>query len=157
MSMIAPALYDDASEPAFRPLSAAQAKQLRLSQPSVSPWRVVAGQVLAGVLVSLIAWGVTGRQNVAWSAGYGALAVIIPAALFARGITGRFSSLNAGTAVAAFFVWEFVKIGVSVALIALAPRMVANLSWLAMLAGLVVTMKVYWLALLFVPKRKPLI
>lgn len=157
MSMIAPAPYNDAIETAFRPLSAAQAKQLRLSQPSVSPWRVVAGQVLAGVLVSLIAWGVTGRQNVGWSAGYGALAVIIPAALFARGITGRFSSLNAGTAVAAFFVWEFVKIGVSVGLIALAPRMVADLSWLAMLAGLVVTMKVYWVALLFVPKRRPLI
>lgn len=155
--MIAPALYDDAIEPATRPLSAAQAKQLRLSQPSVSPWRVVAAQVLVGVLVSLIAWGVTGRQNVGWSAGYGALAVIIPAALFARGITGRFSSLNAGTAVAAFFVWEFVKIGVSVGLIALAPRMVADLSWLAMLAGLVVTMKVYWVALLFVPKRRPLI
>ena len=157
MSMIAPAVYDDAIEPAFRPLSAAQAKQLRLSQPSVSPWRVVAGQVVVGVLVSLFAWGVTGQQNVGWSAGYGALAVIIPAALFARGITGRFSSLNAGTAVAAFFVWEFVKIGVSVGLIALAPRMVADLSWLAMLAGLVVTMKVYWLALLFVPRRRPLI
>lgn len=150
-------MYDDAIEPAFRPLSAAQAKQLRLSQPSVSPWRVVAGQVVVGVLVSLFAWGVTGQQNVGWSAGYGALAVIIPAALFARGITGRFSSLNAGTAVAAFFVWEFVKIGVSVGLIALAPRMVADLSWLAMLAGLVVTMKVYWLALLFVPRRRPLI
>ena len=153
--MIAPAVYDDAIEPAFRPLSAAQAKQLRLSQPSVSPWRVVAGQVVTGVLVALIAWGVTGQQNVGWSAGYGALAVIIPAALFARGITGRFSSLNAGTVVAAFFVWEFVKIGVSVGLLALAPRMVADLSWLALVAGFVVTMKVVWVLLLVRPKAKP--
>jgi ATP synthase protein I len=39
-----------------------------------------------------------------------------------------------------------------------APRLVANLSWPAMLVGLVVTMKVYWVALaskgVFRPKRK---
>jgi len=33
----------------------------------------------------------------------------------------------------------------------LAPRLVENLSWPALLVGLVVTMKVYWLALAWRP------
>jgi ATP synthase protein I len=81
------------------------------------------------------------------SAAYGALAVIVPAALFARGLTSRVSSLNAGAAVFGFFLWEMVKIGLTVALLVAAPRMVSDLSWPAMLVGLVVTMKVYWVAL----------
>jgi ATP synthase protein I len=53
----------------------------------------------------------------------------------------------------AFFLWEMVKIGVSVTMLAMAPRMVPGLSWLALLIGLVVTMKVYWVALLIAPKN----
>jgi len=51
-------------------------------------------------------------------------------------------------------VWDLVKISVSVAMLFLAPRMVMDLDWLALLIGLVVTMKVYWLALLVSPKRR---
>ncbi len=43
--------------------------------------------------------------------------------------------------------WEMVKIGLTVAMLIAAPRLVLDLSWLAMLAGFVVTMKVYWLAM----------
>ncbi len=46
-----------------------------------------------------------------------------------------------------FFVWEMAKVGLTVAMLFAAPRVVTDLSWPAMLAGLVVTMKVYWLAL----------
>jgi ATP synthase protein I len=35
-----------------------------------------------------------------------------------------------------------------------APRLVTGLSWPAMLVGLVVTMKVYWVALFVRPGRK---
>jgi hypothetical protein len=49
---------------------------------------------------------------------YGALAVVIPAAVFARGLTGRFSSLNAGTAAVGFLLWEMVKIALTVAMMA---------------------------------------
>jgi ATP synthase protein I len=45
--------------------------------------------------------------------------------------------------------WEMVKIGVSVVMLMLANRIVQHLSWLALLAGLVVCMKVYWAALLW--------
>ena len=78
---------------------------------------MVAGQVVVGLLVALVAWGLTGKQDLGWSAGYGALAVVIPAAMFARGLTGRFSSLNAGTAVVGFMLWEMVKMALTVAML----------------------------------------
>jgi ATP synthase protein I len=141
----------------FIPLTAEQAQTLRERNPSLSPWWVVAGQMVVGVLVALAAWGVTGKTSVAVSAGWGALAVVIPAALFARGVTGQFASANAGSAVLSFFVWEFVKIVVTVGVLFAAHRLVANLSWSAMLVGLVVTMKVYWLALAVRRKSKPVL
>ncbi len=150
--MIAPAHPDEDDEAGFKALTAEEARQLRLRHPPVSPWWVVAGQLVVGCLAALAAWALTGRGPVAWSVAYGALAVVIPAALFARGLMGRFASLNPASAAMAFFVWEMVKLGVSVFLLALAPRMVPGLSWVAMLIGLVVTMKVYWVALLLAPK-----
>jgi ATP synthase protein I len=153
MKTIAP-LPETQDELPFRRLSADEARQLRERNPSVSPWWVIAGQAVVGVAVALGAWGLTGRQNVGWSAGYGALAVLIPAAVFARGLTGRFASLNAGTAAMGFMVWEMVKIALTVTMLAIAPLWVAGLSWPALLVGLVVTMKVYWIALAYAPKRK---
>jgi len=138
----------------FKRLTAAEAQALRERQPSVSPWQVVRWQVVVGLLVAAAAWVFTGRLNVAWSAGYGALAVIIPAVLFARGLMSQFSSINAMTAGFGFFVWEAVKIAVSVGMLFAAPQLIAELDWLAMLIGLMVTLKVYWLALLMRPKKK---
>jgi ATP synthase protein I len=63
------------------------------------------------------------------------------------------SSMNPGAAVAGFFLWEMVKIGLTVAMLFAAPRLVENLSWPAMLVGLIVTMKVSWGVLWFKPKR----
>jgi ATP synthase protein I len=139
----------------FTPLTAAEAKALREKHPSISPWWVVAGQIGVGFLVTLIAWGVTGSQTVGLSAACGALAVIVPAALFARGVTGQFASVNAGSAVMSFFLWELVKILVTVGILLAAQRLVMGLSWPAMLVGLVVTIKVYWIALAFKRKPKP--
>jgi ATP synthase protein I len=137
----------------FKPLTAEEAQRLRERKPLISPWRVIAIQVAAGLLVALAAWGLSGRQSLGWSAGYGALAVVIPSAVFARGLTGRFSSLNAGTAVLGFFLWEMVKLVLSVAMLLAAPRLIMELSWPAMLVGLVVTMKAAWVAVMLAPKR----
>jgi ATP synthase protein I len=49
-------------------------------------------------------------------------------------------------------VWEMVKIASTIALMALAPKLVRDLSWPAMLVGLVLAMKVYWVALAFKPR-----
>ncbi|MEY3913667.1 MAG: hypothetical protein RL509_1711 [Pseudomonadota bacterium] len=137
----------DNAEEEFTPLTAQQVQDLRRIQPLLSVWRVVAAQIGVGLLVALVSWGVSGKTSVGVSAGYGALAVVIPAALFARGLTRRMNSLHAGAAVLGFFVWEVVKIALTVAMLALAPRVIDELSWPAMLVGLVVTMKVYWVAL----------
>ena len=146
---------DGGSEAVFVPLTAKQAQALREAQPAVSPWLVVLAQVLVGLLYVLLAWGVSGRQVVAVSAAWGVLAVVLPAALFARALTGRFARSSVGSAVLSFFVWELVKIVVTVGLLFAAQRLVEGLSWLAMLLGLIVTIKVYWLALAFRRKVRP--
>ena len=43
--------------------------------------------------------------------------------------------------------WELVKIVLTVALMLLAPKMMPDLNWLALVASFVVTIKVYWLAM----------
>jgi ATP synthase protein I len=157
MSIITPVSEFDADEAqdlACKPLSASEALALRKRQPPLSPWRVVALQAAVALLVALLAWAFTGRPGAAWSAGYGGLAVLIPAVLFARGLMSQFSSINAATAGFGFFVWEAIKIAVSVGMLVAAPQLVAGLDWLAMLIGLIVTLKVYWVALLMRPKSK---
>jgi ATP synthase protein I len=133
----------------FEPLTAEQAAELRKQQPLLSVWRVVGVQAVLGLLVAVLVWFMSGRMAAVYSAVYGALAVIVPAALFARGLTSRVASVNVGAAVFGFFLWEMVKIGLTVAMLFAAPRLVNDLSWPAMLAGLIVTMKVYWVALGF--------
>ena len=141
------ALEKSGVEDNFKPLTREEADKLRKSSPSISAWKVLAGQLAAGVMVALLAALLTGRQSVGWSALYGALAVVIPGALFARGLTSKVALMNPGAAVAGFFLWEMVKIGLTVAMLFAAPRVVMDLSWPAMLVGLIVTMKVVWLVL----------
>ena len=147
-------LVDEAQDEGFKPLTREEAEKIRQLNPSVSLWRVVAGQVGVGVLVMLVVWILTGQSRMAWSAGYGALAVVLPAALFARGLSRQKSAAQGSAALAGFFVWELVKIALTVAMLFAAPRLIAGLSWLALLAGFVVTMKVYWAAMWFRSARK---
>jgi len=155
---MAPLNEMEAIEPEFKPMSAEEARRWSEKNPSVSPGAVVGVQMLVGLLVAMVAWGLTGRGNVGWSAGYGALAVVIPAALFARGLSRKLSlkdpQARAMGAAFGFFIWEMVKIGLTVAMLFAAPRMVVGLSWPALLVGLVLTMKVYWVALVLRPKRR---
>jgi ATP synthase protein I len=138
---------DSQDADSFRPLSSQEAQLLRQKLPLLSVWRVVVAQVGVGVVVTLLAGLITLKWNVAWSAGYGALAVAAPAALFARGMTSPVTSASVGASVAGFLLWEVVKIGLTLALLMAAPKVVSEVSWPAMLVGLVLTMKVYWLAL----------
>ena len=78
---------------------------------------------------------------------YGVLAVVGPAALFLRGMVGRLTT-QAGGALLNLFLWEFVKIVLTVVLLVLAPHLVRELSWPGLLIGLVVAVKVYWLSLM---------
>jgi ATP synthase protein I len=56
--------------------------------------------------------------------------------------------------VVGFFLWEMVKMALSIAMLFAAPRLITALSWPAMLIGLVVTMKAAWLAVMFSPRRR---
>lgn len=133
-------------------LTREEARMLMAREPSVSPWIVVAVQFVVGIVVALVAWAVTGRVEGFASALYGAAAVVLPAALMARGVTSRFSNASPGMAAVSFLLWQGVKVAVAVAMLVAAPRIVDGLSWPALLAGLVVCIKVYWVALLW---RRP--
>ena len=138
----------------FKPLTAEEASALRRQQPPLSPWRVLAVQMAVGCVAALLAGLVMQRTEVAWSLLYGAAAVVVPGALMARGMTSKLSSMSPGSSVVSFMLWETVKIAVSVAMLALAPKLVQPLVWPALLVGLVLCMKVYWLALLWRPRVK---
>jgi ATP synthase protein I len=137
----------DAEQP-FKRWTAQEAKVLAAKDPhKVSPWRVIAVQAAVGLVVALIAGFATGRMEVFWSALYGAGVVVVPGALRARGMTSPLSSMSPIGSAVSFMLWEGVKIVVSIVLLILAARIVQPLSWPALLAGLVVCIKVYWAAL----------
>jgi ATP synthase protein I len=138
----------------FKRLTAEEADALRRSSRPVSSWRVVGWQVLVGLAVALLAWAFTGSRVAGWSAAYGALAVVLPAVIFVRGMARQARAPNAGSALGGFFVWEGVKVALTIAMLFAAPRFVLSLNWLALLAGFVVTMKVYWVAMWLHSARK---
>ena len=147
-------MTDEAQDEGFKPLTREEAKKVRALNPPASLWVVLAGQAGVGILVAVLAWVLTGQARMGWSAGYGALAVVIPAALFARGLSRQKSAMHGNAALVGFFIWEMVKIALTVAMLFAAPRLVEGLNWLALLAGFVVTMKVYWVAMWLGPVRK---
>ena len=102
--------------------------------------------------MALIGRLVTGKLEVMWSLLYGAATTVVPGALMAHGMTSPLSSLTPGSSAVSVMLWSTVKIGVSVLMLVLAPRVVQPLNWPALLLALVVCMQVYWLALLW---RKP--
>lgn len=143
-----PADFQDEDEVEdFKPLTAEEASDWRSRFPQVSVWRIVIVQAQVGIVVAALAWWMTGRPAAGWSAAYGALAVVLPAALFARGVV-RQRPGGAGAAMAGIFGWELVKLVLCIAMLAAAPKLVPDLSWLALLVGLIVVMKTYWIALL---------
>ncbi|MGM9487524.1 ATP synthase subunit I [Ideonella sp. YS5] len=138
---------DEVDKPPFKTLTREEARVLAAKNPAVSPWRVVAAQAAVGGVTAALAWLVMGESSYFWSALYGAVTVVVPGALMARGMTSRLSSLSPGVSAVSFMSWELVKIGVSVALLVGAPRLVPHLSWPALLVALVLCIKVYWVAL----------
>jgi ATP synthase protein I len=105
----------------------------------------VVWQVVVGVLVSLgVAW--IWGANAAVSAAYGALAVVLPSALMVWGVLRPRWADSATSVVRRFAVWELGKLGLTVAMLVMAPRWIGPVNWLALVAGFVVTMKVLGVA-----------
>lgn len=149
---------DGAQEPEFKPLTREQAQQWRASQPEVSLWKLVWVQVLVGVVFAALAWLFTQRMSVAWSVLYGAAAVVIPSALMVYGLTSsalaRLLSGVAQAAFAGFLLWEGIKILLAVAMLWSAPKLVPDLSWLGLVIGLTVALKVYWFGFWIQTRRR---
>ena len=138
---------DDGLEPDFKPLTPEQAAAWRQRNPVSSPWRVLGLQLLVGLAVAVLTGVVSGQLRLAASVAWGVVSVVVPGVVFAMALARQMRLKQAGAALAALFVWELVKIVLTVALLLVAPKVVAGLSWLALVAGFVVTMKVYWLAM----------
>ncbi len=149
-------MFDDIDTgPEIRTLSKEEAAAVKVSNPPLNPWRVVGWQVLVVLISALLMLILTRRLGWMCSLVWGGLCVVVPSSVFARGLMSRATLMNAGSATAGFFLWEVVKIGLTLAMLFAAPRVMQvlgqDLSWPTMLVGLVVTMKVYWLALLCKP------
>ena len=142
---------DGAESEYFKPWSKAEAQAWRGKNPSLSPWRVVAVQTAAGVFCAAVIWAITQRSEAAWSALYGAAAVVVPSALLARGMTRR--TRNPMAVAAGFMFWEMLKIGVAIAMLLIAMKVVPNLNWPALLVTIFVCIKINWIALLWRGRR----
>jgi len=148
-----PASWDDQddsqpnSQDAYKPLTAQEAQALRLQQPNVSLLRVVLAQVLVGLVSAAVAYGITRQASVAGSALYGAFIVAFPAALFARGLWRMRQVKSPLASAVGLGVWEGIKLLLTLMGLVAAPWLVPTLNWPAMLVSLLLTMKVYWVAL----------
>jgi ATP synthase protein I len=130
------------TEPEFVPLTLEQAQAWRAQNPTPSPWRMVLFEAVLGVVCAGLAGWLTQRGNVAWSALYGALVVVVPSAVMAHGMNQ--GSQNPATAAAGFLKWEVIKIAVALTLLLLAVKVVPQIHWLALVVNMVVCTKVGW-------------
>ena len=141
-------LSDDVIEPEFKPLTPDEAQAWRLRNPAILPWRIIGLQVGIGFVMVLLTWLWAGETQMAASVAWGVLAVVIPAMVFVRALSRQIHFGRAKSALVGLFFWELVKIVLTVALLLAAPKVITDLSWLALVASFVVTIKVYWLAMM---------
>ena len=149
---------DGSAEDNFKPLTREEAQQWRSTQPRMSVRLVLVWQVLVGLATTALAALLTGDPVVVQSVLYGAAAVVLPSALMAWGVTSSAVAQKvSGVAQASllnFFVWEGVKLVLVMALLGLAPVVLDAVNWLALVAGLVVVLKVVGLVFYVQSKRR---
>lgn len=110
-------------------------------------FRVVLLQALATLLAATVAWAV-GGPAAGLSALAGGSACVVPNGLFALRLAAA-ARRPQGTTAAAFFVGEFVKVVSTVALLLLVVWAYRDLVWLALIAAVIVTLKSYFVALIW--------
>lgn len=142
-------------EPPVRSWSRAEALDLRRRKPSLSPWRVVLWQVAVAVVGALVGLAATGSASVALSALYGGLVVAVPGALMARAATRDVTGVAPAVGALSMLAFQAFKLLATLLLLALAPRVLPELNWPALLATLVVGLQTYWVALAVRPRPTP--
>ena len=144
----------DAAE-GFEPMTHEQAVAWRAAQSVLSPWALLAWQCVTVVALGAVAWWLVGRVQ-ATSFVYGGAAIVVPAALMVVGLHGRMMrqlSVHPAGSLIGFAVLEVVKLLLSVVLMVSAPKAIEDLSWLALLAGVVVALKVHVLVFVIHSRR----
>jgi ATP synthase protein I len=140
---------DEDALPPVSPLTREEAQALLAKQPSFTVWQALASQAVVGLLVALT-WGALAASQAAFlSALYGAVVVVVPNALMARGVFGR----RAGRSVGGLLVWEVLKLCLSGALLVLAPVVLRPIDWAALLVTMVLCLKSIAVAL-FIQQRR---
>jgi ATP synthase protein I len=149
---------NEAAQDHFKPLTREEAQQWRSTQPAVSMRLVLMWQVVFALATTALAALLTGDKVVVQSVLYGGIAVVLPSALMAWGVTSSAVAQKvSGVAQASllnFFVWEGVKLVLVMALLGLAPVVLDAVNWLALVAGLVVVIKVVGLVFFVQSKRR---
>ncbi|WP_255568859.1 ATP synthase subunit I [Comamonas sp. NLF-1-9] len=143
------------AEDDFKALTPEEARQWRLRHPQMPVSRALRWQLIVGVVAASVTGLLTRRPELAWSVAYGALAGFLPAAIAAAG-TMRWArpGFPPTAALAGLLVWEVVKLVLTAGLLLAAPRFLGAPNWPALLIGLVLTIKMYWVGLLWVRPLK---
>ena len=102
--------------------------------------RIVSLQLIATVVVGALA-ALLGGWSAMISAVLGGLCCVVPNGIMAVRL---FAASASGTASpATFFIWEFVKIALTLALLGATAWLYRDLNWLALIAGFIVALKSY--------------
>jgi ATP synthase protein I len=102
--------------------------------------------VVAGVIAGLL-----GGRSAMFSAVLGGVCCVVPNGIMAIRLFAS-AQKPGGANPATFFIWEFVKIALTLALLVAVARLYHDLNWLALLCGFIVALKSY-IILLFRHKQ----
>ncbi len=139
----------DDPEEEFTALSSEEARQWRLRQRLSPAWHSIAWQIGIGLSASTVVGMVWRSGMLAQSVAFGVFAVVLPNTLLLRGMAGAGKHWGPEALLLRLLVWELVKLALTVAILYSADKVLGEMSWPALLAGLVVTMKANWLVLAF--------
>ena len=103
--------------------------------------RIVSLQLIATVVAGVIA-ALLGGWPAMFSAIFGGLCCVVPNGIFAARLFLD-TKKPGGANPISFFIWEFIKIALTVALIGATAALYRDLNWFAMLGGFIVALKSY--------------
>lgn len=103
--------------------------------------RLVSLQMMATLIVGVIA-GLLGGWSAMLSAVLGGFCCVVPNGIMALRLFAGAQKVG-GANPATFFIWEFVKIALTLALLIAVGRLYHDLNWLALLCGFIVALKSY--------------
>lgn len=150
--------WDEPEEEEYRVLSKEEMATLQASNvvkyPPLSPWKVLAAQVVVTVL-SMVIWSVFGEPTelslYTQSAFLGGLISVLPSALFLLRLelAKKTQILNPGNYLAALVSGEFIKIVVTLMLFLGVAFLIPGVLWVPLLVTYVLALKCVWLAWLW--------